>query len=281
MSDGTTAFVPGHVTGFFTVRTHDDPAKAGSRGAGIALSDGVAVDVVQAPAGTERVTLNGDTVDVAAVDFVLDELGVTARVAAETELPLGAGFGVSGALALGTALAASVELDRPHTENELVDTAHRADVEANTGLGDVVGQAHGGLAVRLAPGAPPHGSMDRVLSTSRVEYVTFGERSTESVLAGDTGPIDRAGERALERLLDDPTGETFVAASRQFAEDAGLLTDRLESVLEDVRETGRAASMAMLGETAFAIGDGLSSAGYDTEVCEIDRTGARVSIPFD
>ena len=41
--DPTRAFVPGHVTGFFSVHPHDDPRRAGSRGAGIALADGVAV----------------------------------------------------------------------------------------------------------------------------------------------------------------------------------------------------------------------------------------------
>ncbi|ELK56061.1 hypothetical protein D320_01323, partial [Haloferax sp. BAB-2207] len=37
MSDDATAFVPGHVTGFFSAHPDDDPAVAGSRGAGLTL----------------------------------------------------------------------------------------------------------------------------------------------------------------------------------------------------------------------------------------------------
>ncbi len=274
MADSPEAFVPGHVTGFFSSHAHDDPARAGSRGAGVAISDGVTVTV--APAEATTVTLDGDPVDVEAVSRVLDGLGATASVAAETPLPLGAGFGVSGAMALGTALAASEALDLAHTENELVGLAHRAEVAAGTGLGDVVAQARGGLPLRLEPGDPDHGAMDGLPARGRVEYRTFGGLSTESVLAGDTDDLSAAGDRALEELLAEPTTERFVALSRRFAEATGLPTTRVERVLADVAAAGGAASMAMLGETAFALGDGLSAAGYDPAICRIDNAGARL-----
>jgi len=58
MSDEAHAFVPGHITGFFTVDRGDDPIETGSRGGGLALSDGVSVTVSR---GAEtKVTLNGD-----------------------------------------------------------------------------------------------------------------------------------------------------------------------------------------------------------------------------
>jgi pantoate kinase len=34
--------------------------------------------------------------------------------------------------------------------------------------------------------------------------------------------------------------------------------------------------MAMLGRTVFALGTGLSDAGYDPEACRIDAAGARL-----
>ena len=34
--------------------------------------------------------------------------------------------------------------------------------------------------------------------------------------------------------------------------------------------------MAMLGRTVFALGTGLSDAGYDPESCRIDAAGARL-----
>jgi pantoate kinase len=42
----------------------------------------------------------------------------------------------------------------------------------------------------------------------------------------------------------------------------------------DVAEAGGEASMAMLGETVFATGTGLTDAGYDAEVTAVHPGGA-------
>jgi pantoate kinase len=267
-----TAFVPGHATAFFAAHEHEDPARAGSTGGGLTLSDGVTVTVTDG----DGLVLDGEAVRVESVDRVLDELGVEARVEAETPLPLASGFGVSGGLALGTALAANAAFDCGRSENELVRAAHRAEVAAGTGLGDVVAQARGGLPLRLEPGGPPHGRLDGVPARPRVEYLTLGTLSTEAVLAGDTAGLSAAGERALDRVRETPTLPTFVAAARTFADEAGLLTDDLRAVVADVEESGGAASMAMLGETVFALGTGLTDAGYDPVVCEVHPPGGRL-----
>ena len=301
MTDEATAFVPGHVTGFFSAHPHDEPAVAGSRGAGVALSHGVRVTVRRTDATGGRsdetsgetasddssddgetdggapgpTTLDGDAVSMPPVDAVRRSLGVPgAAVHAETPLPLGAGFGVSGAMALGTAYAANRVFGIGRSENELVGVAHCAEVEAGTGLGDVVAQARGGLPIRLEPGAPGHGSMDGVPARPRVEYVTFGEVSTEDVLSGDTARLTAAGERALSDLRAHPTPERLVSLSRRFAREAGLTTDRVASVVADVRDAGGDASMAMLGDTVFAFGTALSDAGYDPEVCGVHPAGS-------
>lgn len=188
-TDESTAFVPGHVTGFFSPCPADDPARAGSRGAGLTLTDGVAVTVRETD--ESGVILDGDPIAMPPVETVLDDLGVAdrARVVAESDLPLGTGFGVSGAMTLGAALAANDRFGGERSANDLVTLAHRAEVEAGTGLGDVVAQARGGVPIRLAPGAPAHGRLDGVPATRRVEYVTFGGLSTADVLAGDTDPL--------------------------------------------------------------------------------------------
>ncbi|XVH30570.1 pantoate kinase [Haloferacaceae archaeon DSL9] len=264
------AFVPGHITGFFSAHPAADPAKAGSRGAGLTLTDGVQVAITP---GT-GVRLNGRAVSIGPVENVLDELGVDAGVDAETDLPIGAGFGVSGAVALGTALAANAAFDCARSENELVTVAHRAEVASGTGLGDVVAQARGGVPIRREPGAPGYGVLDGIPARTRVEYIAFGELSTEEVLSGDTRRLSAAGERALERVLETPTLSTFVDASRTFAEDAGLLTTEVADAIEAVSAVGGDASMAMLGRTVFALGTGLSDAGYDPSVCRTHATGA-------
>ncbi|SNZ13363.1 pantothenate kinase [Natronoarchaeum philippinense] len=272
MSEAATAFVPGHITGFFTVCEDDDPTKAGSQGAGLALSDGV--DVTVRPTEERAVYLNDTSIGVEAVERVLDALSVDVTVTAETDLPLGSGFGVSGALALGTALAANDALGLALSENELVTIAHGAEVQSGTGLGDVVAQARGGVPIRLEPGGPQHNLLDAVPARARVEYITFGELETEAVLGGETDPIDEAGERALSRLVGEPTLSSFIFASRRFAREAELLSERVGEAIEDVSDAGGQASMAMLGETVFALGTGLSDAGYDPAVCATHPAGA-------
>ena len=272
MTDIARAFVPGHVTGFFTVDRNETPMRTGSRGAGLALSEGVTVTVREAD---ERgVALNGEAVTVGAVERVLDALRVTGGVRAATDLPVGAGFGVSGAMALGTALAANAVFECGLSVNELTTVAHGAEVQAGTGLGDVVAQRHGGVPVRLEPGGPQHNEMDAVPARSRVEFVTEGERSTADVIGGDTGALTRAGTAALSELVREPTLPTFMTASRTFSREAGLLSEWVREVVTDVAEAGGDAAMGMLGETVFALGTGLSDAGYDPQVCQVDPTGA-------
>ncbi|MEF8902301.1 MAG: pantoate kinase [Halovenus sp.] len=274
MADVAQAFVPGHATGFFTTNPADDPTKAGSRGAGIALSDGVSVTV--RPADEQSVVLNGERVEMEAVERVLDALDARAEVRGVTDLPVGAGFGVSGAMALGAALAANAAFDRALSENELITVAHGAEVQAGTGLGDVVAQARGGVPIRLEPGGPQDNKIDAIPARSRIEYQSLGELPTGDVLEGETAVLTEAGKQALSRVVRDPTLGTFMDASRAFSRESQLLTAPVQEIIRDVAEAGGTAAMAMLGETVFALGSGLSDAGYEPAVCHVHTEGAAV-----
>ena len=267
-------FVPGHLTGFFSVHHRETSLATGSRGAGVTLTRGVTVAVTDLEGGTLR--LNGRRTTVPAVDAVLDELGTDATLVADADVPVGAGFGVSGALALGGAIAVNRAAACGRSENELVRIAHRAEVDAETGLGDVVAQHRGGVPIRLEPGGPDHGVLDGIPDRQPIEYLSFGELSTVEVLSGDTAPIDRAGAAALRTISSEPTLETFFRASHRFASEAGLLTDRVASVVDDVVAAGGHAAMGMLGRTVFALDDGLSAAGYDATRCHIAPGGVRI-----
>ena len=277
MADVAQAFVPGHVTGFFRPHEDPDPTQAGSQGGGIALSTGVTVTV--RPAETAEVVLNGETTELRAVERVLRTLRVDAAVRGVTDLPPASGFGVSGAMALGTALAASAAFDRPLSTNELVTIAHGAEVEAGTGLGDVVAQARGGVTIRLEPGGPHHYVLDGIPTRERLEYLTLGTLDTADVLGAETTTLDEAGRQALSRVVEEPTMASFMRASRRFSRESELLTPAVRGVITDVNEAGGRAAMAMLGETVFALGTGLSDAGYDPEVCRVHHAGATLEGP--
>ena len=277
MTETAQAFAPGHVTGFFTVDRAEDPTVAGSRGAGVTLADGVSVTV---EAETDPgVWLNGDRVDIEAVSRVCSALEADVTVRGDTDLPVGAGFGVSGAMALGTAIAATDLLDRPLSERELETVAHGAEVQSGTGLGDVVAQARGGMPIRLEPGGPHENDMDGIPARPRVEFVSMGQLATDDILATADEGLTAAGERALSRLVARPTADEFMRASRQFSRESGLLTDAVRDVVESVTDAGGEASMAMLGETVFALGTGLTDAGYDPTVSRVHPGGATLRGP--
>jgi pantoate kinase len=271
MSETASAFVPAHVTAFFSVHRHEDPTRAGSRGAGITLSDGVTTRVE--PTDETRILLDGEVVDIPPVARVLDAVDVTARVDIEADLPMGSGFGVSGAAALGTALAANRTAERGYTENELIRTAHVAEVEAGTGLGDVVAQARGGAPIRLEPGAPGYGELDGVPETARIEYVSFGDLPTAEVISGETASLSAAGESALDALREEPTLPRLFALGHEFAREADLLVPEVAAAIEAVADAGGAATMAMLGRTVVALDSGLSDAGYDATACRVYSGG--------
>lgn len=275
MATAATAFVPGHLTVFFSPQWRDDPARTGSTGAGLALSDGVSVTFDPAPETT--VSLNGEPIAVEPVGRLLASLGTTGRVSVESPLPLGEGFGVSGAMTLGTALAANQALVAARTENELITLAHVAEVQSNTGLGDVVAQARGGVPIRLVPGAPGNGVLDGIPAAASLEYCSFGELSTAEVITDDITALQAAGDRALDAVRDRPTLATLFDVGRRFARDADLLTSRVDAAIEAVQETGGEATMGMLGETVVALGSGLSDAGYDATACEIHAPGAALT----
>jgi len=46
--------------------------------------------------------------------------------------------------------------------------------------------------------------------------------------------------------------------------------------VDAVTDAGGEAAMAMLGRTVFALGTGLSDAGYDAAACRIHPAGARL-----
>jgi len=275
--------VPGHAAGFATADRHDDPAKAGSRGAGLALADGVTVTVRPAP--ERSVTPNEEPVELGAVGRVLDAPAADVAVRARTDLPCGVGLGVSAGMALGAALATNRALDRGLSFDELATVAHGAEIQAGTGRGDVVGATRGGVPVRLDPGGPHENAVDAIPEPASVEYHIPDREGTGEAGGSrwdrdvDETAVTAAGERALSTVVRDPTLSSLMEASKQFVRETGLLTDRARGVVEDVAAGGGSATM-VVGGAVLALGAGLSEAGYDAAACRL-HPGATVETPLE
>lgn len=237
------AFAPASVTAVFA------PNEAGTRtrGASVALEDGVTVKVEDA-AGS-AVAVDGEPASFEPVTGVLDRLGVAASVDVRPEIPIGAGFGSSGAATLATALAADELFDLGFDREELVEHARAAEVDAGTGLGDVYVQDTGGLRYDVGNGR------ERVETDVPVEYASYGGLSTEDAL-GDAelmATVRREGSAVLDALPTPPTLRAVIERSWPFARAVGLPTERVVDDVERVEAAGGAATMAMLGESVLAV----------------------------
>jgi pantoate kinase len=171
-------------------------------------------------------------------------------------LPIGVGFGASGAGALGTAIALSSLIDAEFDSLDAAKHAHYAEIVNHTGLGDVIAQATGGVEIRTKPGAPGIGEVVKIPVNESFQIVLAGAPGlkTKSVLTNEEhrGRIIRAADELMEELGANPTVDNFVYYSKQFAHSIGLMTHRVQSALNELEATElNNSSMVMLGDSIF------------------------------
>lgn len=251
------AFSPAHISGIFIIDIKKDPLLSGSMGCGICLEHGAETEV--RPAKKTIIKINGDVVK-APTTLSAIELLATEPVLVDTtfKIPIGAGFGASGAGALSATLALNECLSMNLTLKDLAHAAHFAEVTNRTGLGDVTGMTFGGMVVRKKASAPFLGIIDKIpCRDTEISWISFNEISTKSVLTDDLKKksINKSGKARLRELLKKPTIENFMIQSAAFAKDIELMSPRVRDSIEAVEAAGGFASQAMLGDTVFAMND--------------------------
>jgi len=292
-------FAPSHITGFFEIIDHKEPLKKGSRGAGIALDKGVLTNLKLTNKNTSsqsqiEVTINGaedaknstithKTLEVMEKKYNINQLlhGMMLTIDHEVDVPIGAGFGISAACALGTALTIANILELNLTYNQATSIAHLAEIEMQSGLGDVVAEVNGGLTLRIREGAPGVGVVDKMLLNNDEElYVickSLGSIETSEIIGDPRHKerINKTGEDMLNELLKNPVPETFLKLSKRFAVNTQLMSSEVSDIIKILEEETMGASMAMLGNTAFAISKTPETSIDHVIIAGIDHFGCR------
>src|SRR3989344_9111736 len=145
---------PGHVTGFFKIYPN------GSTGAGFNIENAMKTEVTaeNAAKNSYKIYINGKLrKDAVTSEKVIQKyLKKTKKkfsivVRHFTEYPIGYGLGLSGAGAFSLSKALNKALGTKLKEKDVVDIAMRAEIEAGTGLGDVVAEQFNGMIIGLLP----------------------------------------------------------------------------------------------------------------------------------
>ncbi|MHA2361997.1 MAG: pantoate kinase, partial [Candidatus Thorarchaeota archaeon] len=265
------AFVPGHITGIFRIfDEYEDPLNRGSRGAGFSVAAGTVTEVRMVEHDTLDITTeyNDRIIDAPVTSTVIrklsEDFGRTFKVHVrhDSSLPIGVGFGASGAGALGTSIALCHLLDESIEVTKAAQYAHYSEIVNHAGLGDVLAQIVGGFEIRTQPGAPGIG-----------KTVSISEEETSVVLAGAPGLetrdvltnpdsrklINESGDRLIDLIISNPIIGQFIESSRQFAESIGLMTSRVENALSDLSAIDlHNSSMVMIGDSVFCLCDSTS-----------------------
>ncbi len=283
-----TAFSPAHITGFFEPCFNPNNLhRSGSRGAGFCLSLGALsnVELIASNQQANAITINGTPhpapVTTLGISQLLGSQAIKVNVDITLDLPIGQGFGMSGAGTLSSCLAICRLLDLP--EQQALACSHIAEVSQSTGLGDVVAQHFGGIEIRREPGLPPYGFLEHIVGSYEIVVCIIGEALSTTKILTDTqhvAHIKTLGKTCLFELLKKPTFETLVNLSEYFTLKSKLADNTIIDAITDCKKYG-IASMCMLGNSLFAVGeknqlqDILSQYGT-TYSCNIETNGAHV-----
>ncbi len=261
------AYSPSHITGFFEILDIGTSETArGSRGAGVSLAKGVRTQVSLHRAFQSQISIriNGELTPRARVSAYvarkyLELAGGNFSIAINHtfEVPIGTGFGTSGAGALSLSLALNEAFELGLSSVEASQIAHEAEIVSKTGLGTVIAETFGGMEVRLKPGAPGLGRIVEIplRGDETVFAVSFGPLSTTHVLSTPwmRERINGHAHELLWNLMDDPSAAKLMQLSRQFSDGIGLATHQVESLLSIFDSLEIPASMLMMGDGVFSI----------------------------
>jgi len=244
-----------------------DPLKIGAHGGGFVISKWVTakVEVKEAEANRISVYINGKLAPEAktserVVKKILSRVEGAHEVRVEhyVQVPIGAGYGASGAGALSVGLALNEALALRLTYNEVGRIAHVAEVECKTGLGTVAPLMLGGAVVTLKSGGPGFCLIDRIPLKPNYRIVSgcFGPIATKTVLASPKvrRRVNLFGRRTLNQILEDPSIENFMASCKKFAAEVGLMSSRVRRLIDVMEKAGAiGAAQNMVGEAAHAL----------------------------
>ena len=316
------AFCPAHITGFFKVctdNTTQDMQKIGSTGAGFSVVLGVTTsvsiiekmsddDVTHPPytitntttyttASSKSYTKDDNSQQMDISKNIIEEFlklskrsNIIINVNHEIAIPIGYGLGSSSAVALSLAYALNDALDTHMTNTQIGGIAHAAEIKCHTGLGDVLAAYHGGFEIRTKPGAPGVGRVQTIKTSNlSIIMICLAPISTKQFLTQHLSKVNGLGEKMTNNLCASKNYVDFQIMSLEFAKYVGVITERMQNIINHLNNEHIKCGVALFGETIFCMTKSGSAAEkrahqildeYDTGIIiktKIDEKGARLT----
>jgi len=255
-----TAFAPGNISCIFVIKKTKSPATSGSLGLGFTVNKGAIVTIKKLYNENKNVIyFNNKKINFPTVSSVIEKLtDGNVIVDIKSQLPLGYGFGISGAAALATAYSLNKLLKLKKSKKELALIAHIAEVENLTGLGDIVNQYYGGFLVKYESSCK-FKAVRLPIKNKAVYCKHFSPIETKRVISNEKikNRINSAGIRALNKIraLDDknPNLKNLIKISKEFSISSGLLkSKKITDTIKNIENNNGNASMIMLGNAVFS-----------------------------
>jgi pantoate kinase len=264
-----TAFCPAHVTGFFKAHLDDNQnnlENLGSMGAGFSIKQGVTTRVKIETKNNQKssfqITTKGyqsDKTDIS--EFILNEflkLGKFSNnffnIEHDISIPVGYGLGSSAAVALSLSFALDQVLETKLDKITIGKIAHNAELSCKTGLGDVLASFHGGFEIRVKPGAPGIGHVEKILTEKiSVIMICFSPISTNKFINERLSQINGLGGKMVNKLMKSKDYEHFQDMSLEFANYVDVMTPKMQELVNELSENNIKCGIALFGETIFSM----------------------------
>lgn len=253
------AYAPGNISLLFKVIPNKNPLKMTAAGSGFTVNEGATVSITQA--AQAAISYNGERVLFPTVNEVVKNMTTeTLSIKIVSRLPLGSGFGMSGAAAIASAYAINELFKLKKTPLDLVKIAHWAEVVHKTGLGDVGNQQYGGCCVKFVNSSLFQ--MQRLPFTGTTVWAkSWGKIPTPSILSNKNllVNIDQAGDEVLATLkkrIRDPlfSFAELLDISNTFTGKSGLVSSapHAQKIIQEITSAGGHAAMIILGDAVVS-----------------------------
>ena len=271
------AFAPGNISCIFVIKKTKKPEKSGSLGMGFTVNKGVTAAIKKISNDKKSnnkengydeknnknlkniIFFNNKKISFPTVNSVIKELtDEKVIVDIKSGLPLGYGFGISGAAALATAYALNKLFKLKKSRKQLAMAAHIAEVENSTGLGDVINQYFGGFLVKYEPSCK-FKAVRLPIKNKAVYCRYFSPIETKKIISDEKikNRINNAGIKALNKIkaLNNKNAniKNIIRISKEFSIDSGLLKNKkIIDLIKHIEKNNGNASMIMLGNAVFS-----------------------------